>query len=292
MGVWSTGLYAGDFALDLRSTIKAVARLPYDGDKLAAIVGETEPTSAGNPEDEDHTTFWLVVADQFAKRGIVSDRARETALTIIDEGADMAMLEKLGMNPAALKKRQKVLKELRARIAAPPSAKTRAVLKKPQAYVMDVGDVLVYPTCEGNCINPYFASKERDVSWKGQDGWSAAVIVDRGRAFEFLTWYRPVTLVIALRNKPTLATLRGDVQWQLGRTGTCSASHSKKMELEKIGGLPVDPDKLRRTFPDLRPGTPAAISDISIANSFRHTPAIGTKRVPTAARIEEILRTD
>ena len=48
MGVWSSGLYSGDFALDLRSTIRAVSRLPYDGDKLIEILCETEQTAANN----------------------------------------------------------------------------------------------------------------------------------------------------------------------------------------------------------------------------------------------------
>ncbi len=76
MGVWGTGLYSGDFALDLRSTIRAVARLPFDGDKLVDILSETNPEAARNPDDSHHSTFWLVVGDQFAKRGIRCDRAR------------------------------------------------------------------------------------------------------------------------------------------------------------------------------------------------------------------------
>jgi hypothetical protein len=267
MGVWGAGLYSGDFALDLRSTIRAVARLPYDGDKLVEILCETEP-AATRPHDEDHSNFWLVTADQFAKRGVVSERARERALTIIDNGSDIAMLEKLGMDPAGLRKRSKILEELRARIAAPPSGKPRSVLKKPQPYLMDVGDVLIYPTCEGNSINPYFGSKERDRSWKGQDGWSAAMIVDRGRAFEFLAWYRPLTPAVAVKDRPTLAALQGEMPWRFERPGTCSASHSKKMEFEKIGVLPIDRTKLARIFPDMRPGTHAAINDISIANAL------------------------
>ena len=39
MGVWGAGLYSGDFAMDLRSTIGAVARLPFDNDKLLDILG-------------------------------------------------------------------------------------------------------------------------------------------------------------------------------------------------------------------------------------------------------------
>ncbi len=57
MGVWGAGLYSGDFAMDLRSTIRAVARLPFDGDKLVDILCETEPTVASNPDDADHTNL-------------------------------------------------------------------------------------------------------------------------------------------------------------------------------------------------------------------------------------------
>ena len=289
MGVWSTGLYSGDFALDLRSSIRAIARLPYDGDRLIEILCETEPAAANSAEDEDHSTFWLVAADQFAKRGIVSERARETALKIIDDGSDLAMLEKLGMDPAGLRKRTKVLEELRARITAPPSGKPRSVLKKPQPYLMEVGDVLIYPTCDGNGINPYFARREQDPSWTTQDGWSAAVIVNHGRAFDFLAWYRPLTLVAALKDKPTLADLLGELTWAFDRAGTCSVSHFKKMELEKIGVVPIDWNKLVLIPGAMRPGTSAAINDISIANAFRRTSELGLSRMETIPRLGAIL---
>jgi hypothetical protein len=284
MGVWGVGLYSGDFAMDLRSAIKAVARLPFDGERLVEILSETAPTAADSPDDEDHTTFWLVVADQFAKRAIICDRVRTAALKIIDAESDLAMHAALGMNPSDLSKRRKMLQDLRVRLMAPPvSGKPRPVLQKPQAFLMDVGDLLVYPTCGGRCVNPYFASKEQDkattpTGWK-QDGWSAFVVVDRGRAFDFLSWYRPLTLSIATVQKPTLAELRGDVLWKLGRAGTCSPVHFKRMEMERIGTLPIDTDKLRRVIPVMSPGTPEAIDDVSIANGL----SVG--RSPSAVRL-------
>ncbi len=269
--------------MDLRSTIRAVARLPFDGDKLVDILCETEPTVASNPDDADHTNFWLIVADQFAKRAVVCDRARDKALIIIESGADIGIHEKLGMNPSGLIKRQKLLEEVRARITAPPaSSRPRPVLKKPQALLMDFGDVFVYPTFGGRCINPYFASRKLDrlgtaaPPWT-QDGWSAMVIVDRGRAFDFLSWYRPLTVSMATVQKPALQELRGELIWKLARAGTCPALHFKRMEFEKIGVLPIDNDKLRRAFPDMRPGTRQAVEDISIANGLSvgpHVPAV------------------
>jgi hypothetical protein len=282
MGVWGAGLYSSDFAMDLRSAIRAIARLPFDGEKLLEILSETVPTVADNPNEEDHTTFWLVVADQFTKRAIICDRARKEALTIIDADSDLAMHARLGMNASDLSKRRKMLQDVRGRLTAPPiSSRPRSVLRKPQTFLMDVGDLLVYPTCGGRCVNPYFASKEQDrtvtaTGWK-QDGWSALVIVDRGRAFDFLSWYRPLTLATATVEKPTFEGLRGDVLWKLERAGTCSPVHFKRMELEKIATLSIDNDRLRRLLPVMPPGTVEAIEDISLANAMnvgRSAPAV------------------
>jgi hypothetical protein len=298
MGVWGAALYSSDFAMDLRSTIKAIARLPFDGEKLLEILCQTAPTVADNPTDADHTTFWLVVADQFTKRAIACDRARKEALTIIDADSDLAMRAELGMNPSDLSSRRRMLQDLRVRLTAPPvSSRPRSVLRKPQAFLMDVGDLLVYPTCGGRCVNPYFASKQQDRAmtangWK-QDGWSAVVIVDRGRAFDFLSWYRPLTLSTATVQRPTLAELRGDVLWKLERAGTCSPVHFKRMELEKIGTLPIDKDKVKRTLPVMPPGTFEAIDDVSLANALNvgpSTPAVrwGTP-YPTVLGIDQLL---
>ena len=302
MGVWGGGLYSGDFAQDLRGTIRAVARLPFDNDRLVDVLCETEPTAANNPDDEDHTTFWLVVADQFSKRGIACDRVREKALAIIDGGSDLTMLAKLGMDSPGLKKRRQMLDELRLRLAAPVGARRGSVLKKPQAYLMDAGDVLVYPTCGGRCINPYFASKDQQTYWGDkcampwkQDGFGALVIVDRGRAFDFLSWYRPLKISMAMVQKPTVAELCGELLWKLPLAGTCSAVHFKRMELEKIGTLSIDTEKFKRAFPNLRPGTAQAIGDISIANQMETGPSrveIATLNpYPTLTSIGKILST-
>ena len=268
------GLYSGDFARDLRSAVAAVARLPFDGEQLAEILVGTEPAAASNPANEDHTTFWLVVADQFARRSIHSRRANDSALRIIDEGADLSMLEKLGMKPADLAKRGKILAELRERLTAPQSAKApRRVLKKPQPYVMDVGEVFTYPTCGGDSINPYFASKHLMRNWS-QDGWGALIIVERGRVFDFLTWYRPLSIRNARPDKPSIEQLRAESPWLLRRAGTCSASHFKRMEFEKVGSVNIDAARLAKAFPPMPSAQNATINDISIANSLKLGPKL------------------
>src|SRR5438045_3614083 len=105
MGAWGTGLYSGDFAMDLRGTIRAVARLPFSADRLVDVLCDAEPGAARSSVDSDHTVFWLVVADQFAKRGIDSPRVRETALSIIDEGRDRAAVAARGIGEPDLPRR-------------------------------------------------------------------------------------------------------------------------------------------------------------------------------------------
>ncbi|MGZ6243106.1 MAG: hypothetical protein ACXWN9_11070 [Candidatus Binataceae bacterium] len=42
--------------------------------------------------------------------------------------------------------------------------------------------------------------------------------------------------------------------------------------MEKVGALTIDPIKLARAFPSMKPGISAAINDISIANSLGFPP--------------------
>jgi hypothetical protein len=294
MGVWATGLYAGDFALDLRSTIGAVAKLPFDSDRLLQILCESEPAAADRSDDGDHTTFWLVAADQFAKRGIDNKRSRDIALEIIATGSDLAMLEKLGMQPADLRKRKKVLEEVRERILAPVvRTKPRETMKKPQELLMQTGDELVYPTFGGRCRNPYFVDQDKDrmgsatPSWRA-DSWAAMVIVDCGRAFDFLAWYRPLTLATAMAEKPEPAVLNGDLIWKLGRPGTCTAPHFKRMGLEKIGTVAIDRARITACFGELRPGISAAVSDISIANQISVGPYVKAERIAEPGNLASV----
>ncbi len=291
MGTWGASLYSNDFAMDLRGTIGAVVRLPFDADRLLEILCESEPAAANNPEDEDHTIFWLVVADQFAKRSIVCDRARDTALRIIDAESDLAMLSKLGLNAHDLRKRQQTLATLRGRLTSPAAPdKPRSVLKKPQNFLMNVGEVLAFPTASGKCINSYCRSKEMIPGGWIQDSWGALVIVDRGRAFDFLAWYRPLTFWRARFEKHSLEQVRAESLWFLRRPGTCSPIHFRRLELEKIGAVPIDGDKLARAFPNMPSGGPYAVDDISIANSLSIAPGSPTASVNVAGERPDLNR--
>src|SRR5262245_58234477 len=244
MGSWGSGLYSGDFALDLRSAIRAVLRLPFDADRLAALIEQTDTAAASNPEHEDHATFWLVLADQFARAGVSSARVTDVALGIIDSDQDLDTQRQLGLTAAGLRKRRQTLAELRQRILS-PSNRRRPTLRQPQPFLMAVGDAIIYPTCDGRPRNPYAARLDQLKTYgpKGSepwsmDGWAALAIVQRGRAFDFLTWYRPLVVRAPFGRKPDLAALE-DCDWRVGRAGTCSRVHFDRMGLEHAGAVAI-----------------------------------------------------
>lgn len=286
MGAWGTGLYSGDFATDLRNTIRAVARLPFPADRLVDVLCDCEPGAARAADDPDHTIFWLVAADQFWKRGIDSPRVRETALSIIDEGRDRATMAALGMGAADLRRREKVLAELRGRLVTAAPSKARPILKAPQRYLMGIGDCYAYPTSGGDSINPYFPSPEKMRNWR-HDGWSLMVIIARGRAFDFLAWYRFSTIDVVLSEKPAAVPLDASQLWVLRRPGTVTPLQKRRLQLEKLGSVRVDDDKLQQAFPGMKPGTSYAINDISIANGMHVGPKLSARFTPRPGEPKE-----
>ena len=288
MGVWGTGLYSGDFALDLRSAIAALSRLPLTGSRILEILRESEPAS-GDAQNEEHTTFWLVIADQLHKRGIECPEASAKAIALIESGADNAMHMQLGMKAPDLRKREATLAELRTRLSRGLQPKPRRTLRKPQPFIMDVGDVYIYPTSGYHAINPYFKSKHDDPSWN-HDGWSAMVIFARGRSFEYLAWYAALVLDKTYENRPTLQQLMEHSAWNVTRPGTCSAVHFKRMELEKVDCVDIDAHACAPFHPTARACTSATVSDISIANAMKARPVVYSKGPgPTVERLADVL---
>jgi hypothetical protein len=265
MGTWGAGLYSCDLALDLRDTIGALVRLPFDGRQILEVVSETVPEAADDASNEEHTVFWLVVADQFHRRGIDCAEVRRRALELIASGKDESVHRELGMSAASLRKRVKSTAELRTRLetlSLPPRPRP---IQRPQALIMDAGEVYAFPTCKGQVWNPYVnPGNHPSYKWT-QDAWGALLVIDRGLAFGFLAWYRIVLTQRELGEKPTLQSL-GSVPWMSGGFGACSPTHFKRMQLERIGDLRIDRGALEATFGPLQHVSGAAVADSSIAN--------------------------
>jgi len=266
MGFWGAALYSGDFAMDLRSAVAAVARLPLSDDELVDALRGTEHSAADNLDDPDHTTFWLVLADQLGRRGVYPCEVRSKALQIIDQGSDLDRLRSLGAGPADIRKRQLKLAEIRAALveAAPRSRKT---LAGPQPLVMSPGEIFAFPTSCGKPINPYFKSKTLIRDWH-HDGWGMLLVVETGHVFGYLAWFRVATLHGARPTPLDLEALWSEPLWQLRRPGTCSPLHLRRMEMDRCGTVRIDTEAVTRLFPDLPSPRTAAIIDKSIANNL------------------------
>lgn len=267
MGAWGTGLYSGDFAQDLKTAISAVCRLPLREEELVDAVCEAERSAAADPADEDHTVFWLVLADQFEKRRIFSERVRQTALCIIDEGKDAAIMQGLGMTPADLRKRAGKLTELRGRLVAQPEASAeRKTIKAPQPYVFELYGAYAYPTRGGAVINPYMSPKHFDRAAWQPDAFGLMLVVKRGRAFGYLAWYVAVKATEFPQALPDRQALLADVRWANTMYCTCNPAHFRKLELQELGVFGLDPARVDHFFPHMATGIVQAASDISIAN--------------------------
>lgn len=275
MGVWAAGLYSSDEALDLKASVRAMSRLPLNGPQLLAMLRAESP-QADDRRDEQHTTFWLVTADQFARCGIVCPEARDRALEIIQNNADLDMMRSLEMSRADLRKRETQLRKLAVTLQEPVTAKRRT-LTEPEPLLLPAGSIWRYPTMNRKSRNPYFASaaQERFVA----NGWGALVTLAVGRAFDWLAWY--AVAPIALRKTDDIAMVdvaAGRFYLQarsllapdeppaiLGGVGTLTPAHVKRLSLEPIGQCAINADKVLGGDVTAR-GRQAVVNDISLSN--------------------------
>ena len=189
MGIWGPGLYQDDEALDLKNTISLLSKLPTDGDRILQILlaDQSEPPTfdrGGGP------AFWLVVADQFERRGIHCDLARERALTALDAGEDLRELRARGMDDRGLRKRAKVLDAIKARLLSPRPLRARlSGYRKPPMVVSPV-EVFAFPSMQCASMNPW--SGREPVRLHGgrfePDGWGVLLILCTGRAYDWFPW--------------------------------------------------------------------------------------------------------
>lgn len=264
MGAWGPGLYSDDVAEDLRSTVAALCQLPMNGAEIVDTLVALHPAS-GDADDEDHTTFWLVVADQLHRKGIASP-APARALEIIDQGSDLTMKRSLGMTDADLRTRTKALTDLRARLVEPPPERPRRTLRSPQPLVAVAGDVLCYPTDHhGASRNPY---DTKGVMAFTPAGWGACLVAATGHAFGYLAWYLVAPAGRTFTARPTLDQATEAIDGSASALGTLSRAHHTRMEMELLGS--IEPP----ASPDLDELTLAAVtaSDISISNHLGPPP--------------------
>jgi hypothetical protein len=242
MGTWGTGLYSDDTAADLKNSIALLTQLPVGGDRLLEILIETY---AGSVEltDDGGPAFWLVVADQFERKGIRSARVTQQARAAIETGADLRDLEARGMPAKDLKKRAIILAELDRRLQSPRAEKARPKATKPPDFVVDLGEVYAFPTMRRQAFNAWYASWEQ--AKFVPDGWGAMIVLGRGRVFDWLPWCAVAALTVDPSREPSLDDAARARLCREDGAAICvpRRTHLTKMKMRLLGQLEIDPVK-------------------------------------------------
>ena len=245
MGAWGAGLYDDDFAADLRDTIALVTKVPGDGVRLAEILLDVHQV---NSDSEDETTFWLVTADQFERRGIDCPSVFATALSIIQNGSDLTRLRNLDASERHLNKRASVLAMLASRLAAPRPPRVRSFPKKPPDLLVEIGQVYAFPTFNGFALGPECATSPQ--AFYDPNGWGALVVLDRGRAYEWLPWCALASLAVPPSSKPGFEeALQSNLIFHPQTQGAARCvqklADMKTMQLKLIGHIALDPNRVQ-----------------------------------------------
>ena len=266
MGAWGGGLYDSDFARDLKGTITGVLRAPLSDDEVLAEIWATHGKAA---VEADALDYWLVLADQFERRGIRRQDVFERAIAIVEAGSDVAMLEELAAEPKAIALRRKETTKLAERLRDPRPAKPRRPLKEPQPLLLEPGEALIWPTDRGASINPYVPE---DSLWKlggfTQDGWGFGIVTEAGHHHHVLAYYAVQVLKWRRAERPS-PELAVHCPRSAHHYGTISELHLKRARVERLGrvpdealGPPPEPDVARRS------SRRAALEDIGLSDAF------------------------
>lgn len=251
MGSWGPGLYQDDEACDLKGTIALLSKMPVEGEHILEILlaHHTSPvdlTADGGP------TFWLVVADQFERKGIRCARVFAQALAAIENGDDIRDLRARDMDEKDLKKRQKVLDELRQRFTHPRPQRKAPSSRLPAPVVLP-GEVYAFPTMNNAGINPWSPAKElyplncdpNSNRWE-QRGWGAMLILATGRVYDWFPWCAYASLSISPATQPTL---RAAKESRLlidhdADVGVPRAPHLRRISARLLGRFALDPARV------------------------------------------------
>lgn len=238
MGTWGEGLYDDDEACDLRDMISLLSKMPGDGESMLRLVLEQFERDE-NLDEDGCPAFWLVVADQFAKRGIICDRAVRLGLAAIETGADFRDLEARGMGANGIAGRKKVHSRLRERLENAKPRGSRKIPKSPPKCAVAAGQIYSFPTMDGKGLNAWFSSWE-EAKFK-PNGWGSLIILDVGRVFDWFPWAAYTPLVTDPSKEPDLDTAVSSKT--LFSDGVAffapKESHMKRMGMKHLGCIDV-----------------------------------------------------
>jgi len=149
MGSWGAEIFDNDIALDIEGEYQALLALDVPEDEAYELV-KKEFLDCGDDVAED-SVFWFAMAAIQQKYGILMPEVKEHALHIINNNSDW-MYKDYPQAPKGLKKREKVMRDLKEKLLAPPLPKRKVPKPRTSKPRWKIGDVvaskIVYPEYE------------------------------------------------------------------------------------------------------------------------------------------------
>ena len=265
MGTWGTGLYQNDNAADLKAEFKLYAGLELSPDALLRTLAERAGVLLEEPcEDADASAFWLAMADQYHAHGLEHPMVFERAIGLIDDGTDITLQTELGLSPADQTRRARVLAELREKWAHPPRKIRKIKRLKPEPFLMQIGEVLTYPTMATDArYKPLGTIDIANYAFK-PDAVNAFVVLGTHRVFHgtFARYFIAPLVMFYEHSLPTLETCQEsfflcECNFPLRSFRSVSAwcEISKRdlalIEAKSIGCLDLSADRVGALFPDV-----------------------------------------
>jgi Domain of unknown function (DUF4259) len=138
VGTWGTGIFDNDDAADVRDEWREALLDGLDPEAATARVLERLRVAFEDPDDQ--IVVWLALAAAQSQTGRLLPEVRDRALAIIEAGGDLARWA--DENPAAAKRRAKVLERLVERLRGPQRPPTKLRRPPVRTSPLAVGDVV------------------------------------------------------------------------------------------------------------------------------------------------------
>lgn len=142
MGAWGVGITSNDAAQDLKKEYQAAFSY-YDVETALAKIDAYVRTDGYNESDEsDWCDYYYSLANFMWKKGILTDKVRDTAINMIDTGFGLEIWADEGEK--TLNKRKKALAEFREMLLSPQPTKKKIKVDLYLNSVFEIGDYIAF----------------------------------------------------------------------------------------------------------------------------------------------------
>lgn len=139
MGSWNVTINGNDTAHDLKKDYQATF-LYNDIDTALQKIDTYIRSEFKENDEEEWCNYYYSLADFMWKHGILTDKVRDYAISMIDSGFGLDVWAEAGNK--TLEKRKKVLAEFRNKLLSPQPAKKKISLKLFLSPVFETGDIV------------------------------------------------------------------------------------------------------------------------------------------------------